>query len=192
MAMIETSRLRLRRWRETDAAPLARVNADPEVMRWIGDGRVRDERQTRAGLEAMERMWEAEGFGLFAVELRATAEVIGFTGLSVPDFLPEVSATVEVGWRLGRPHWGRGLATEAATAAVRFGFEDRGLERIISIVQVGNDASERVMAKLGMRLERDTVDPTCGRPVRLYELTQDRFRALGAATRRVPRNDAGQ
>ncbi|MFF4758288.1 GNAT family N-acetyltransferase [Streptomyces sp. NPDC001292] len=103
-----------------------------------------------------------------------------------------MSPTVEVGGRLGRPQWGRGLATEAASAALRFGFEDRGPGRIISIAQVGNDASERVMAKLGMRLDRETVDPACGRPVRVHELTRDRFRALGAATRGVLLNDAEQ
>ncbi|MEU6179777.1 GNAT family N-acetyltransferase [Streptomyces coeruleorubidus] len=68
-----------------------------------------------------------------------------------------------MGWRLGRSHWGQGLATEAAEAAVRFGFEERRLERIVSITQVGNDASERSMTKLGMHPVRETVNPTCGR-----------------------------
>lgn len=173
MVMIRTARLLLRRWREADVGPMARINADPEVMRWIGSGRVRDEEQTRAGIEAVEQMWEAHGFGLFAMELRSSGELIGFTGLAVPDFLPEVLPAVEIGWRLGRPYWGRGLATEAATAAVQFGFEQRGLPRIISIAQVGNAASERIMVKLGMALERETVDPTCARPVRVYALLRD-------------------
>ncbi|MFB6783440.1 GNAT family N-acetyltransferase [Streptomyces sp. NPDC056352] len=175
MVMLETPRLLLRRWREEDVAPLAAVNADPEVMRWIGDGSVRDEQQTRSGIEALEYEWEAQGFGLFAVEIRSTRELVGFTGLSIPDFLPEVLPAVEVGWRLGRAHWGQGLATEAAAAAVRFGFEDRGLERIVSIAQVGNDASERIMVKLGMRPFRETVDPSCGRRVRIFELSSDRY-----------------
>ncbi|MEU8677923.1 GNAT family N-acetyltransferase [Streptomyces sp. NPDC048560] len=171
MVVLETPRLLLRRWREEDVLPLAVVNADPEVMRWIGDGSVRSEQQTRDGIEAMEREWEEKGFGLFAVEARATGELVGFTGLSVPDFLPEVLPAVEVGWRLGRAHWGQGLATEAATAAVRFGVDERGLGRIVSIAQVGNHASERIMVKLGMRPFRETVDPTCGRNVRVYELS---------------------
>ncbi len=100
------------------------------------------------------------------MELRATGELIGFTGLAVPEFLPEVMPAVEIGWRLGRPSWGQGLATEAAREALRFGLIDRGLERIISIAQVGNDASERIIGKLGMRLEQETVDPTCDRLVR--------------------------
>ncbi|WP_438270967.1 GNAT family N-acetyltransferase [Streptomyces anulatus] len=175
MVMLETPRLLLRRWREEDVAPLAAVNADPEVMRWIGDGSVRDEQQTRSGIEAMEHGWEAQGIGLFAVEIRSTRELAGFTGLSIPDFLPEVLPAVEVGWRLGRSYWGQGLATEAAAAAVRFGFEDRALKRIISIAQVGHDASERVMAKLGMHPFHETVDPSCSRRVRIFELASDRY-----------------
>ncbi|MFI2432763.1 GNAT family N-acetyltransferase [Streptomyces sp. NPDC018693] len=173
--MLETPRLILRRWREEDVVPMAAINADPEVMRWIRDGSVRDEQQTRGGVQAWEREWESEGFGLFAVEIRSTGELAGFTGLSVPHFLPEVLPAVEVGWRLGRSHWGRGLATEAAVAAVRFGFEERGLERIVSIAQVGNDASERIMTKLGMRPVRETVNPTCGRRVRVFELSSGQY-----------------
>jgi RimJ/RimL family protein N-acetyltransferase len=175
MVTLETPRLILRRWREEDVAPMAAVNADPEVMRWIRDGSVRDEQQTRDGVQAWENEWESQGFGLFAVEIRSTGELAGFTGLSVPDFLPEVLPAVEVGWRLGRSHWGQGLATEAAAAAVRFGFEERGLERIVSIAQVGNDASERIMTKLGMHPVRETVNPTCGRRVRVFELSSDQY-----------------
>lgn len=179
MVTLETPRLLLRRWRAEDAAPLAAINADAEVMRWIGDGSVRDEQQTRSGIEAMERGWEVRGFGLFAVEIRSTRELAGFTGLSIPDFLPEVLPAVEVGWRLGRAHWGQGLATEAAGAVVRFGFEGCALKRIISIAQVGNDASERVMAKLGMQPFLETVDPSCSRRVRVFELTPGSYREQG-------------
>jgi RimJ/RimL family protein N-acetyltransferase len=168
---IETPRLVLRRWQDRDLAPMAAINADPDVMRWIGDGSVRTEEQTRTGIEAWRREWDNRGLGLFAVEVRATAELAGFTGLSVPHFVPEIMPAVEIGWRLGRAFWGQGIATEAARAALHFGLADRGLERVVSIIQVGNEASERVAAKLDMRLERETVDPTCRRPVRVYEVT---------------------
>ncbi|WP_084729435.1 GNAT family N-acetyltransferase [Streptacidiphilus neutrinimicus] len=174
MVTLETPRLILRRWREEDVAPMAAVHADPEVMRWIRDGSVRDEEQTRRGIHAWESEWESQGFGLFAVEIRSTGELAGFTGFSVPTFLPELLPAVEVGWRLGRPYWGQGLATEAATAALRFGFDERGLDRVLSIAQVGNDASERIMTKLGMHPVRETVNPTCGRRVRVFELLADR------------------
>ncbi|GAA1927686.1 GNAT family N-acetyltransferase [Streptomyces durmitorensis] len=170
MPLILTPRLVLRRWRESDIAPMTAINSDPDVMRWIGDGSVHDEEQTRSTMARWEHGWETEGFGLFAVEVRATGELAGFTGLSVPHYLPEVLPAVEIGWRLGRSFWGRGLATEAARAALDFGFADRGLERVVSIAQVGNDASERIMNKLGMRVERATLDPYCGRAIRVHAL----------------------
>lgn len=169
MPLIQTPRLVLRRWRDADVTPLTAINSDPEVMRWIGDGSVHDgEEQTRSTMAMWERGWESEGFGLFAVEVRATGELAGFTGLSVPHYLPEVLPAVEIGWRLGRSFWGQGLATEAARAALDFAFTDRGLERIVSIVQVGNHASERIMGKLGMRVERGSFDPHCGRAIRIH------------------------
>ena len=88
VASITTSRLVLRRWRDSDVAPMAVINADPEVMRWIGDGSVRTRQQTKAGIEAWERDWERWGFGLFALEVRTTGELaaatnrIGFLTLS--------------------------------------------------------------------------------------------------------------
>ncbi|MBH5333527.1 GNAT family N-acetyltransferase [Streptomyces pactum] len=178
MVTLRTPRLILRRWREADIGPMAAVNADPEVMRWIRDGSVRDEQQTRASVRAWESEWESRGFGLFAVEIRSTGELAGFTGLSVPGYLPEILPAVEVGWRLGRAHWGQGLATEAAVAAVRFAFEGRGLDRIVSVAQVGNDASERIMSKLGMRPVREILDDTCGRRLRVHALSSDEYTAI--------------
>ncbi|MEU6119741.1 GNAT family N-acetyltransferase [Streptomyces sp. NPDC047117] len=168
MITLHTQRLVLRRWLPGDLQPMATVNADPEVMRWIGSGATRSLTQTASGISSWEQEWDIEGFGLFAVELRDSGELAGFTGLSVPHFLPQVLPAVEIGWRLGQPYWGRGIATEAARAALDYGFRERGLERIISIAQRGNDASERIMRKLGMRPDRETVDPTCGRAVRVY------------------------
>ncbi|WP_037917446.1 GNAT family N-acetyltransferase [Actinacidiphila yeochonensis] len=171
MTTIETPRLVLRRWREEDVEPYAAVNADPEVMRWIGDGSVRDTAETRAHIERIERLWETEGFGLFAVELRDTGEFAGFTGLSVPHFLPAVMPAVEVGWRLGRRFWGRGLATEAARASVRFAFREAGLPELLSLVRAGNAPSANVTRKLGMRLSRELVSADPDRTVRVYALS---------------------
>jgi RimJ/RimL family protein N-acetyltransferase len=162
----------LRRWRDSDIEPMAAINADPDVMRWIGDGAVRSLEQTRSGIAAIEREWNASGYGLFAVEESASGELAGFAGLTVPYFLPEVMPAVEIAWRFGRPFWGRGIGTEAAAAALHFGLVNRGLERIIAIVQVGNDASERIMVKLGMALERQTADPATGRALRVYQITR--------------------
>ena len=170
MTEIRTPRLLLRRWRDDDLAPMAEINADPAVMRWIADGSVRDPERTAEDIERWEEEWDDEGFGLFAVELLASGELAGFTGLSVPRFLPEVLPAVEIGWRLGRPFWGQGYASEAAHAALEFAVRDRGLDRLISVSTIGNTASENVMRKLGMTPERETVHPRYGRPLRVHAI----------------------
>jgi RimJ/RimL family protein N-acetyltransferase len=167
---LETSRLLLRRWTERDILSMSHINGDPEVMQWIGEGTTRTEDQTKVFIERCEEMWETQGFGLFAVEIRETGELTGFVGLSVPTFLPEVMPSVEIGWRLGRSFWGKGIATEAAKETLRFGFENCNLNEILSICQIGNSASERIMQKLGMYFERETIDPSCGRRVRVYAI----------------------
>lgn len=121
MTTVETPRLVLRRWREADVTPMAAINADPEVIRWIGDGQPRSRQSTEAAIAACERRWDELGYGWFAVESRSTSELAGFTGLDIPDDIPDVMPAVEIGWRLGR-RWGEGIATEAARAALRFAF----------------------------------------------------------------------
>ncbi|QQE77105.1 GNAT family N-acetyltransferase [Alicyclobacillus sp. SO9] len=175
MPRLETTRLLLRRWTEKDIVSMSRINADPEVMQWIGGGDTRTEEQTRIFVRRCEETWEELGFGLFAVEIVATGELAGFVGLSVPAFLPEIMPAVEIGWRLGRSFWGRGIATEAAREALRFGFENCDLSEILSICQIGNTGSERIMYKLGMHLERETVDQSCNRRVRVYSIKRQQF-----------------
>ncbi|GAA4195526.1 GNAT family N-acetyltransferase [Streptosporangium oxazolinicum] len=176
--MRRTGRLVLRRWREEDLEALVAIHGDPEVMRFIGDGSVRTGEQTADALAFMEREWDERGFGMFAVELCETGELAGWTGLTIPGFLPELLPAVEIGWRLGRRFWGRGIATEAAGEALRFGFTEAGLERIVSVCHVDNHASARVMTKLGMRQERETVVPANGRPVRVMAITRGEFDAV--------------
>lgn len=171
MTALGTPRLLLRRWRRADVDQLAAINADPEVMRFIGDGSVADRARTAADVAAFERLWRQRGFGRFAVELRETGELVGFVGMAIPDDLPEIMPAVEIGWRLARVHWGRGVATEAARAALRYAFGEAGLDRLVSVHVLGNTGSERVMQKLGMRPILDTVEPVYRRPVRVYEIT---------------------
>jgi RimJ/RimL family protein N-acetyltransferase len=167
---LETPRLRLRRWQSDDLDWLAAINAQPEVMRYIHDGRTLDRAATAERLALYQQHWEENGFGLYAVQVKQTGEPAGFTGLAVPTFLPEIMPAVEIGWRLGRAHWGQGLATEAAQAVVAHARAELGLRRLVSIHVVGNEASARVMVKLGMALERETVQPNTGRPVRVYAM----------------------
>ncbi|MGW5848831.1 GNAT family N-acetyltransferase [Streptomyces sp. NPDC055254] len=177
MTEILTPRLLLRRWNDDDLVPLSEINADPEVMRWIGDGSVRDLEQTAEDLERWEEDWDEEGFGLFAVELLGSGELIGLTGLSVPEYLPEVLPAVEITWRLGRQYWGQGYASEAAHATLEFALQDRGLDRVVAINRAGNDESENVIRKLGMVLERDTTHPEYGHLLQIHGIDLTEYEA---------------
>lgn len=177
MITLTTDRLTLRGWRDDDLDILAALNADPEVMRYIRDGSVHDRRRSAEGLQKMVADWEELGFGLFAVEVRETGVLIGWAGFAVPHFLPEVLPAVEIGWRLHRAFWGQGYATEAAAAAMRFGFLDRGLDRIVSIRQLENVRSERVMEKLGLSRQFDTVVPESQRRVAVHAITRSEYQA---------------
>ncbi|MFE7174091.1 GNAT family N-acetyltransferase [Streptomyces sp. NPDC057616] len=177
MTEIRTPRLLLRDWHDDDLVPMADINADPRVMRWIDDGSVRGLDDTAEDIERWEEEWDQEGFGLFAVELLASGELIGFTGLSVPEFLPEVMPAVAISWRLGPQFWGQGYASEAAHATLEFALQDRGLDRVISINRVGDNASENVVRKLGMALERETVHPVHGHPLHVHAIDLTEFEA---------------
>ncbi len=175
MTEIETDRLLLCRWREGDLDAYARICADPEVMRYLPATLGREESaQQMAGFV---RHWEERGFGLWAVEEKASGEFIGFIGLMCHNDWPEGEHNTEVGWRLGRAHWGRGLATEGALANVRYGFEGLGLERIISITLPENAASRRVMEKAGLTYRGET--RWRGHDVVWYAIDRDAWEARG-------------
>lgn len=117
--------------------------------------------------------WDTRGWSQWAAVTKDDGVLIGFVGLSPPEFLPEVMPTVEVGWRLDPDHWGRGLATEAGHAALTFGFDVLGLEEIVSIHEPANVASGRVMERLGMVHDRDTTHPKLGIPLRVFKLRRE-------------------
>jgi RimJ/RimL family protein N-acetyltransferase len=169
-------------WRDADLGPLAAMDGDPEVMRYIGDGSTRTREQVAGALARERERWRERGFGLFAVEVRETGEFGGWVGLAVPDFLPEVLPAVEIGWRLRQEHWGRGYATEAAREVLAFGFGEVGLEEIISIADDRNQASLRVMAKLGMRPKHRTTVPRTGQSVQVTAITREEHAAVPGAT----------
>jgi RimJ/RimL family protein N-acetyltransferase len=145
---LRTDRLILRRWRPDDREPFARMNADPEVMRFMIRPLMRAESDAFA--ERIEKQFAKHGFGLWAVEIPAVAPFVGFIGLSIPTFTAHFAPAVEVGWRLDRPYWGKGYATEAARAAILDGFERVGLKEIVSFTVPVNLRSIAVMERLGM------------------------------------------
>lgn len=149
MSELVTDRLALRQWRDADLAPFAALNADPEVMRYFPAPLTRTQSDEFAGYvhETIER----QGWGLWAVEVIDGPAFIGFVGLNRVTFDEHFTPAVEVGWRLARPFWGYGYATEAATAALSFGFERLELDEIVSFTTRSNEPSIRVMRRLGMR-----------------------------------------
>ncbi|MEU5614903.1 GNAT family N-acetyltransferase [Streptomyces sparsogenes] len=153
MSELRTDRLVLRAWRESDLAPWAALNADPEVREHFPDVLTRE--QSDASVARFQADLERRGWGWWAVEVRATGEFIGFTGLDpVDEDMPFTG--VEVGWRLARPHWGHGYATEAALAAVDHGFEALRLPEILAVTTATNLRSQAVMRRIGMT--RDPAD----------------------------------
>jgi RimJ/RimL family protein N-acetyltransferase len=150
---LETERLRLRRWRADDRVPFAAINADPEVMEHFPAPLTRG--QSDELTNAIESGFERHGFGLWALEVRASGELIGFTGLAVPGFEVHFTPAVEVGWRLARAAWGWGYATEAARAALGAGFDQVGLEEIVSFTSAYNLRSRAVMERIGMSHDPD-------------------------------------
>jgi RimJ/RimL family protein N-acetyltransferase len=157
--VIATERLVLRKPHLDDVEALYRVYSDPEVMRYIGNGETFDRDQTRAWIEKALQRWEANGFGHFAIEQNGT--VVGRCGFLVWDPAGWRTCTygegteVEVGWMLGRAHWGNGYAVEAATACRDHAFAELGLTRLISLIAPGNERSVHVAEKLGSHYERD-------------------------------------
>jgi RimJ/RimL family protein N-acetyltransferase len=139
----------LRGWRDDDRDPFAALNADPAVMEHFPAtlSRASSDRLVEAIVEG----WDSNGFGLWAVERLEDGRFLGFTGLSRPSFEAPFMPAVEVGWRLARHAWGRGCATEAAIAALDFGFETLRLEEIVSFTVPANTRSRRVMERIGLR-----------------------------------------
>lgn len=149
MSTIQTARTLLRPWRDEDAAPFAEMSADPAVMEHYPSTLTRAE--SDAVIERIRGHFAREGFGFWALELPGVTPFAGFVGLGRPEWMP----VVEIGWRLARPYWGHGYATEAARAALAWGFANltRGgepLDEIVAFVVPANGRSQRVMERLGM------------------------------------------
>jgi RimJ/RimL family protein N-acetyltransferase len=176
-----TDRLLLREWQPADREPFAAMNADARVAEFLA-GKL-DRAGSDALLERIEAHWASDGFGLWAVERRADGSLLGFTGLAAPPFEAHFTPAVEIGWRFAAWAWGHGYATEAARAALRFGFVDLDLHEVVSFTVPANLRSRAVMERIGMT--RDPADDfdhprlPPGHPLRrhvLYRLKREAWR----------------
>jgi len=149
--LLRTARLLLWQWRDEDEAAFAELSADPVAMEyllplpgWVGRRRAH---------------WEEHGFGQWVAELPGEVSFIGVVGLETVSYQAHFTPAVEVAWRLARAYWGKGYATEAAQAALDYGFEQLGLDEIVALTVPANWRSRRVMERLGMtRVPKDDFD----------------------------------
>jgi RimJ/RimL family protein N-acetyltransferase len=157
MTTLRTARLQLRPWIDADREPFARMNADPRVMQFFTAPLSRAESDALA--DRIRSHLEQHGWGLWAVDVPGVTPFAGFVGLSRPMFAAAFTPCVEVGWRLDTPYWGHGYATEAALAALAFGFDTLALPEIVSFTTESHRASRRVMERIGMTHDpRDDFD----------------------------------
>jgi RimJ/RimL family protein N-acetyltransferase len=146
--IIETERLILRTWKESDIAPIVALNKDPRVMEFFPS--VLTQKQTEEFIKRLEKHFEKHGFTLYPVELKKTHQCIGFVGLATIPFKTAFTPAIEIGWRLAYDYWGKGYATEAAKAVLNYAFNDLKMNKIVSFTTSKNVGSRRVMEKIGM------------------------------------------
>jgi len=142
-------RVLLRGWVPNDLEPFASLNADRRVMEHFPSSLTRPESDAFVR-ERVVPPFDELGFGLWAVEVPEVARFIGYVGLVLHTFEAKFTPCVEIGWRLSFPYWGNGYATEAARVAIAFGFEEKGLDEIVSFTVPANRRSVAVMERLGM------------------------------------------
>ena len=179
---LATDRLVLRAFRDADREPFAALNADPAVMEHFPT--VLTPAESDALVDRIVARWASDGHGLWAVERVADGTFLGFTGLAKLAWLEPP----EIGWRFARPAWGQGYASEAARAALRWGFAIRQFDEVVSVTTVGNRRSRALMERLG--LHRDPADdffhPNVpeGHPLRphvMYRLRREEWEARPGA-----------
>lgn len=148
---IETPRLLLRQFTPEDAEELYRIYSHPDLFKYMSNDKPLVWEQTGAFIDSLNDNWKQHKFGVWAVVYKENQKLIGHCGLKFLENTPEI----QIGYLLLKQYWGRGLGTEAAAEALRFGFEVATLERIVAIAKPENIASRRVMEKIGMKYEKD-------------------------------------
>lgn len=178
MGELRTERVLLRRWRPEDEPEMARINRDLEVTRYLN--RPLSELAVDAFHGAMVSHWEQHGYGPWALESLepgSQGRFLGFAGLAqLSAFLAAAGPAPELGWRLDRSVWGRGIATEAALAAREHAFGPLALPEVVSIIHPENQRSQRVATKLGMHRVRSIANPVLGREVNVWQISAEQAR----------------
>ncbi|MGI9491655.1 MAG: GNAT family N-acetyltransferase [Geminicoccaceae bacterium] len=183
---LQTERLLLRAWRDEDLEPFTALNCDPQVMRYFP--RLLDRAATAKVVKKMQAHHETYSFGYWPIEVPGVAPFIGIVGLMITPFRAHFTPCIEVAWRLARPYWGQGYATEGARASLTFAFKYLPvLEEVVAFAVPDNQRSLGVMERLGMvrRQEDDFDHPALadGHPLRrhcLYRMSRERWASVSA------------
>lgn len=170
MSTFETERLTIRPWQAKDRPALERMVRDPEMMRYVTQGRTWSDDAVDEMFERQNRHLERHGVCFGAVELAETGEVIGLVGLQQLD-----DGEFELGWWIWKDFWGNGFATEAARAFVDHARDIMGLESLVAVIDPPNAASKAVAEKLGLRFEciksaRETISRREDLPIAFYRM----------------------
>jgi RimJ/RimL family protein N-acetyltransferase len=174
----QTARTRLRSWSPDDAPALLEMNSVPEVLKYVNEDRADTPNAAERWIEEQCEYWSEHGYGICVVEDSRSGCFLGWTGLATPTFLPELLPAVDIGWRIRRELWGRGLATEAGAAVLEAAFGRLGMHEVYAVSNPDNTASVRVMEKLGMAFHHTAAIPDTGLPVDVYiAQTPERNRA---------------
>jgi len=170
MYILETARLGLRDWQESDVPLFAAMCSDPRVMEFFPKTLTKEE--AREMITRLKQHIAVKGYGFWAVDIKATGEFIGFVGLETPRFEADFTPCVEIGWRLAYQYWNKGYAQEAAKKCLEFGFNQLGLAEIVAFTSVMNKRSINVMKKIGMTYVKDFEHPNIkpGNPLRRHVL----------------------
>lgn len=174
MITLETERLILRMFRESDAEAYAAICADAEVMRFLGDGKAMTEFEAWRSMAFLVGHWTLLGYGHFALEEKSSGRLVGRTGFLNPAGWPGF----ELGWTLGREFWGHGYATEGANRALRYAFEDMDRNHVISLIDPNNTGSIRVAERLGEKVEGTT--ELFNREILIYGIDRSDWRAANS------------
>ena len=177
---LETERLILRQWKNSDFEVFAEMNADDEVMKYFPSTLSREESDVLAN--KITGLIHQNNYGLMALELKSSGEFIGFTGLHKPEFKAHFTPCAEIGWRIARKYWGNAYAAEAARACLEYAFNELYLKEVVSFTALQNARSVRVMEKIGMKrdLEGDFDHPSLPEtsPLKrhlLYRISKQQF-----------------
>lgn len=177
--VFESPRLGFRTWKESDKAPFSKMNANEEVMKYFP--KTLSSTESDAFVDRINEHFREKGYGLWAVEIKETKELIGFIGFSIATFDSDFTPCIEIGWRLDNKYWNKGYATEGAKACLDYGFNKLGFGAIYSFTAELNKPSQNVMKKIGLRKIKDFQHPRVedGSPLKphvLYGISKDEYK----------------